>query len=283
MPRWARRLGLWLAAAVLAWALLIAGLWFRQEWLIFRPHTLPADWVFDKGADVHERWIEVPNGDGGNGGRLNALHLKLPNPDGVVFFLHGNGGSLENWFVNLDLYRRANVDLFMIDYRGYGKSPCCITSEAQMHADVAAAWAAIAPAYAGKTRVLFGRSLGTGLATALAAQVKPELTILASPYLGMAALADDHYPWVPKAVLRYPLATAELLPRLTTPVLLLHGSEDRLIDASHSRRLQALAPRAKLVLIDGAGHNDLQRFDSYRAALTNALDEAKAARTVSAR
>lgn len=271
MARWLRRLAGWATTLALVWALLVAALWFRQEWLIFRPHTLPADWVFDKGPDVHERWIEVP------GGRLNALHLKLPAPDGVVYFLHGNGGSLEGWFVNLDFYRRANLDLFMIDYRGYGKSPCCITSEAQLHADVRAAWEAIAPAYAGKKRVFYGRSLGTGLAATLAAEVQPELTVLASPYVGMAALAAEHYPWVPRAVLRYPLDTAAVLPRIRTPVLLLHGTEDRLIDVSHSRRLQALVPKARLVEIEGAAHNDVSRFDAFREALAAALAAAKAA------
>ncbi len=268
---WLRRLAGWALTAALLWAGLVAALWFRQEWLIFRPHTLPADWVFDKGADVHERWIDVP------GGRLNALHLKLPAPDGVVYFLHGNGGSLEGWFVNLDAYRRANLDLFMIDYRGYGKSPCCITSQAQLHADVRAAWQAIAPAYAGKTRVFYGRSLGTGLAAVLAAEVQPELTILASPYLSMAALADEHYAWVPQAVLRYPMRTDEALVRVTTPVLMLHGTEDRLIDVSHARRLKALRPQTTLVEIAGAAHNDVSRFDAYREAVAAALQQAKSA------
>ena len=277
MPRLLRRLATLAAGLALVWALLVALLWWRQEWLIFRPHTLPADWVFDQGPDVHERWIEVP------GGRLNALHLKLPTPDGVVFFLHGNGGSLEGWFGNLDVYRRANLDLFMIDYRGYGKSPCCITSEAQLHADVRAAWQAIAPAYAGKARVFYGRSLGTGLAAVLAAEVQPELTILGSPYHSMAALAEEHYPWVPKAVLRYPLATAEALPRVTTPVLMLHGTQDRLIDISHARRLQALRPQTTLVEIEGAGHPDVARFEAYRAAVAAALAQAAQAARSSAR
>lgn len=268
---WLRRLAGWALTTALLWAALVAALWFRQEWLIFRPHTLPADWVFDKGADVHERWIEVP------GGRLNALHLKLPAPDGVVYFLHGNGGSLEGWFVNLEPYRRANLDLFMIDYRGYGKSPCCITSEAQLHADVRAAWQAIAPAYAGKTRVFYGRSLGTGLAAVLAAEVQPELTILGSPYLSMKALADEHYPWVPRAVLRYPLDTGSALLRVNTPVLMLHGTEDRLIDVSHARRLKALRPQTTLVEIAGAAHNDVSRFPAYREAVAAALQQAKAA------
>ena len=277
MAQWLRRLATLAAGVAVVWALLVALLWWRQEWLIFRPHTLPADWVFDKGPDVHERWIEVP------GGRLNALHLKLPAPDGVVFFLHGNGGSLEGWFGNLDVYRRANLDLFMIDYRGYGKSPCCITSEAQLHADVRAAWQAIAADYAGKARVFYGRSLGTGLAAVLAAEVQPELTILGSPYHSMGALAEEHYPWVPKAVLRYPLSTAEALPSVATPVLMLHGTEDRLIDVSHARRLKALRPQTTLVEIEGAGHPDVARFEAYRAAVAAALAQAAQAARSSAR
>lgn len=255
--------GLWLAlVGLLAW---------KQEWLIFRPHTLPEAWVFDKGADVHERWIEVP------GGRLNALHLKRPAPDGVVFFLHGNGGSLEGWFSSLELYRRANFDLFMIDYRGYGKSPCCITSEAHLHADVRAAWQAIAPEYAGRARVLFGRSLGTGLAARLAAEVQPEALILASPFESLAALAREHYPWVPQAVLRYPLDTAASLAQVASPTWLLHGTDDRLIGIAHARRLLPQARQGRLVAIEGAGHNDLQRFAPYRAAIEEALDAARAA------
>lgn len=254
-----------LLAAALLWAGLVALLWFKQEWLIFRPHTLPADWVFDKGPDVHERWIEV------EGGRLNALHLKQPDARGLVFFLHGNGGSLEGWFVNLDLYRRHRLDLFMIDYRGFGKSPCCISSEAQLHADVRAAFDAVAPAYAGRPVVIFGRSLGTGLGTVLAAEVQPQLLILASAYKSLNALAEEHYPWVPDVVRRYSLDTAAALPRVRAPTLLLHGSEDRLIGAEHSRRLVPLAQQGRLVVIEGAGHNDLQRFERYRSELDAAL------------
>jgi pimeloyl-ACP methyl ester carboxylesterase len=254
------------ALALLAAYLLVLGaLYWRQEVLLFRPHKLPHDHVFQTPTDVHERWIEV------DGGRLNALHLRLPNPDGVVFFLHGNGGSLQSWFVNLDFYRRLNLDLFMIDYRGYGKSPGQIGSESELMADVRTAWQAIAPAYAGRKRVFFGRSLGTGPAAQLAAELQPEATVLVSPYFSMQRLAREHYPWVPGAVLRYPLRTDLALPRIEGPVLLVHGDEDSLIPARHARDLAPLARRGTLVIVPQAGHNDLQRFPAYTDALTAAL------------
>ncbi len=252
--------------ALLATYLLVLGaLYWRQEVLLFRPQPLPHDHVFQRAPDVHERWIEV------EGGRLNALHLRLPNPDGVVYFLHGNAGSLESWFVNLDLYRRLNLDLFMIDYRGYGKSPGRIGSESELMADVRAAWQAVAPAYAGRKRIFLGRSLGTGPAAQLAAELQPELTVLVSPYFSMTRLAREHYPWVPGAVLRYPLRTDLALPRIAGPVLLVHGDQDRLIPAQHARDLAPRAPRGTLAIVPGAGHNDLQRFPAYTEALAAAF------------
>ncbi len=251
------------AAAVYTSAM--AALWFGQERLLFLPVPLPADHRFVLGADVHETWVDVP------GARLNALHLRRPAPAGVVFFLHGNAGNLQSWFVNADFYRRANFDLFMIDYRGYGKSTSRIESEAQLIADVRAAWDSIAPQYAGKKRVVYGRSLGTGLAAMLSAELQPELTVLVSPYENMQALTADHYPGVPAAVLRYPLRTDEALARIKTPVLLVHGDADTLIAPAHSERLQKRAPQAKLLRVPGAGHNDLQLFDQYLGRYSQAL------------
>ena len=265
-PAWRLWLG-WALALLLAYAALLGALWLWQEKLLFHPRTLPAEHRFNAGADVHEVFIDVP------GARLNALHLRLPDPDGVVFYLHGNAGHLQSWFVNTDLYRRANLDLFMLDYRGFGKSSGHIESEAQLHADVRAAWAHIAAKYEGRHRVLVGRSLGTGLAATLAAEVQPELTLLISPYQSIASLAGEIYPWVPGALLRYPLRTDEALPRIKGPVLLLHGDRDATIPVEHSRRLLAAVPTARLAVIEGAGHNDLQAFDAYRQALAEALTQ----------
>jgi pimeloyl-ACP methyl ester carboxylesterase len=255
-----------LALAVLLYAVVLALLWWGQERLLFLPTTLAADHRYVLERDVHERTVDVP------GAQLHALHLKLPAPRGVVFFLHGNAGNLESWFVDLEFFRRANFDLFMIDYRGYGKSSGRIESETQLHADVLAAWAAVAPEYAGRKRVLFGRSLGTGPAVQLALQAKPELTNLASPYASMRALAAEVYPWVPSALLRYPLATDALVARLDTPLLLVHGERDDLIPPHHAEALQRAQPKARLHIVAGAGHNDLQVFDEYLAVLRAALD-----------
>jgi pimeloyl-ACP methyl ester carboxylesterase len=250
--------------AVAALLGLAAVVYLRQEALLFFPEPLPADYAFGL-PDVAEVRIEV------EGATLSALHLKLPHPKGVVFFLHGNAGNLANWFVKAPFYRQANFDLFMLDYRGYGKSTGRIQSEVQLRDDVAAAWRQLAPGYRSLRTVFYGRSLGTALAAGLAAQVQPDLTILVSPYWSMTELAHLHYPLLPTALLRYPLRTFQDITRIQGPVLLIHGERDPLIPFDHSVRLQALARNAQVVRIEGAAHNDLQEFDQYLKAIAHGL------------
>ncbi|HUD26090.1 MAG TPA: alpha/beta fold hydrolase [Burkholderiaceae bacterium] len=250
--------------AIVALAGLLALLYLRQEALIFFPQTLRADYDFGlPGVDE----VRVPV----DGATLSALHLTLPQPRGVVFFLHGNAGNLADWFVDTPFYWATNVDVFMIDYRGYGKSTGRIESEDQLHQDVAVAWRHIAARYQGQRKIIYGRSLGTALAARLAAQVQPDLTVLVSPYWSLAELARLHYPILPTSLLRYPLKTFEDIGRIEGAVLMIHGDRDALIPFDHSVRLQALARHSELVRIEGGGHNDLQEFDSYTRAIADAL------------
>lgn len=213
-----------LYAAVLLWVYL------RQENLLFFPEPLPSNHRFKLETDVHELSVPVP------GATLSVLQLRLPAPQGVVFFLHGNAGNLDTWFVNTALYREMNYDLVMLDYRGYGKSTGRIQSEAQLHADVDAVWAAVANRYQGLPPVVIGRSLGTALAARWASEHQPALTVLVSPYCSMADMAKEHYPLVPHFLLRYPLNTCEFAAQVKTPLLLIHGEKDDLISPQHSQR-----------------------------------------------
>jgi uncharacterized protein len=248
-------------------------LWFHQEKLLFQPTTLPANFAISPAPDVKEVTVPVP------GAQLSVLHLKAASSKGakgVVFFLHGNGGNIDTWFPDPDFYRSHQMDVVMMDYRGYGKSTGQIESEAQLRADVRAVWQHFAPQYAGKKKMVLGRSLGTalaaGLSVELAQQGQPvDATILISAYESMEKLALAHYPLVPSAVLRYPLRTYESVAALRSPLLLIHGQADSLIKPSHSQVLQKLAPQSRLVLVPKAGHNDLQEFEPYLQAIRDEM------------
>lgn len=254
-----------LLLTALGWAAAAAALWMGQEHLLFKPVSLAPDVRLSDEPDVSERFVEVP------GARLSVLELRLPDPKGVVFFLHGNSANLKAWFIDGSLYRRANLDLVMMDYRGFGKSTGRIESEAQLHDDVEAVWQSVAARYRGRRVVVYGRSLGTGLAATWAAAHQPDLTILVSPYSSMRDLAAEHYPWVPAAVLRYPLRSDLAVTRIRSPLMLFHGDQDSLIPLAHSQTLASRAPVARLSVIAGAAHADLHRFSEYRSGLLAAL------------
>jgi uncharacterized protein len=263
------------AAAVAAvYTAAIGYLWLRQERLLFEPTPLPADQPLVDDPDVHESTIAVP------GAKLSAAQLRLPDPRGVVFFLHGNSGNLQDCLAELDGFRQVNFDVVMFDYRGYGKSTGCIENEEQLRADVRTVWANFAGQYEGKRVVISGQSLGTALAAGLAAELceagrAPDLTFLVSPYSSMGELANELYPWVypwvPRQVLRYPLHTAEHAARLSGPLMLIHGDKDELIGIHHSHALRTAAPAAQLLSVEGAGHGDVHKFASFREALAGAL------------
>ena len=236
----------------------ITWLYFYQEKLIFPAKQLPDSFQFQFDQPFKE--VNIPI----KGGQLNALIFPQPEPRGLVFFLKGNGGNLVDWTTQLEFYQEANYDLFIFDYRSYGKSRGKITSEAQMHADVRAAWDWIIDEYRGKKTVIYGRSIGTAFATKLAVEVEPDLLILVSPFTSMVAMAKQVYPWAPTSLLRYRFNTDELIGNIKTPVAYAHGSDDIFIKPNHMQSLYDLTLSKKdKRIIEGAGHNDIHLFPEY--------------------
>ena len=250
----------------LAYAGLLAALYFNQERLIFPATTLPAGYPFKFDQRFEEIQVAVP------GGSLDALLFRQANPRGLVFYLHGNVGDLTTWTTGLDFYRRTNYDLFIFDYRGYGKSTGRIESEAQLHADARAAWEAIAPRYRDVPIVVLGRSLGTALAAHLAADVDPAMLVLITPFASMVEAATRQYPFAPDFLVKYPLRTDRDIERVRSPVLLVAGTQDLLTPLADSEHLKSLARSpVDLLIVEGAGHNNIHQFSAYLDGLADRL------------
>lgn len=249
---------------VLGYGGVAALFYWGQDKLIFNPTVLPSAYSSAL-PDVIE--VSVPV----EGATLSALHFKQSNPKGVVFFLHGNAGNLATWVLDTDFYRRNNYDLFIIDYRGFGKSTGRIESEAQLHADVLTAWNFITPQYEGRKRVIFGRSLGATLAAKLSTEVTADWTVLVSPFYSLDAMRQQYYPWLPAALMRYKFSTDEWLPIIKTPVTIVHGKIDALINISQAERLKVLTPKVELIEIEGGDHLNLHHLATYLDALSDRL------------
>ena len=256
-------------AGILAglYVLLCAVLYFQQERLLFAPVRLPAGYRFQFPSPFEERWTTASDGT-----RLHGLLFKAPESKGLLFYLHGNGGALDTWGEVAATYTRLHYDVFMLDYRGYGKSGGRISSQARMLDDVDEVYRALLPGYPESRTVVLGYSLGTGPATWLAARHRPQLLLLQAPYFSMRDMAAQLYPYVPGLVLRYPMPTNELITQVACPIVLFHGDRDAVIPLASSQRLKALLkPGDRLVVLPGAGHNGMSDNPDYQRTLAEVL------------
>jgi len=226
-------------------------LYFFQEKLLFRPDVLTKNHTFAFTGDFDEVYIPVEDNVD-----LHGLLFKSVNPKGLVFYLHGNGGSLDGWGRIAEGYISSGYDLFMLDYRGYGKSGGYIESEEQVNSDVDKAYAFLKKQYEEQNIIISGYSIGTGFATRLAAGKNIKALILQAPYYSMSMLISDKAPVVPEFVKRYKIPTYKYLEKVSAPVYMFHGTADELIGFSHAKLLLKHAkPTDVLVAIKGEGHN----------------------------
>lgn len=179
-----------LRMAALLYFLFLVVLFFFQERLIFMPVKLNADYKYDFQAPFEEKTIAFENGE------LNTLLFRVPQSKGVILYFHGNYGNLASWGeVARELSARTGYSTWTIDYPGYGKSTGAIRSEGQLHAMALKLYEAAKVELPNSPVVLYGRSIGTGVATRLASEQPVQALILESPYYGLKSVAGEVAPW----------------------------------------------------------------------------------------
>ncbi|HLK96353.1 MAG TPA: alpha/beta fold hydrolase [Hymenobacter sp.] len=243
-------------------------LYFQQERLLFFPTKLAANHRFSFPGRFEERWTLASDGT-----RLHSLLFSADSTSqGLIFYLHGNAGALDSWGDAAPVYTRLGYDVFLLDYRGYGKSGGQISSQEQLLQDAETAYQQLLAEYPENRVVVLGYSLGTGVAAWLAARHHPKLLILQAPYLSMRAVARQHYPWVPGFVVRYPLRTDEALPSVTAPIVIFHGDQDEIIDYQSTLKLKTLLkPEDQFITLPGTGHNGMTSNQMYQEYIQRIL------------
>jgi uncharacterized protein len=116
---------------------------------------------------------------------ISALYFNADHPKGVVLYFHGNAGSLRSWGAVAASFVGRGYDVLMPDYRGYGKSSGWIASEQMLHDDAAVAYQYLLGRYPEDQIVVYGRSIGSGIATYLAKTHRPRMLILETPYFSL--------------------------------------------------------------------------------------------------
>jgi alpha-beta hydrolase superfamily lysophospholipase len=207
-----------------------------------------------------------------DGGLINGIYFTVPSSRGVIYYLKGNSKSIKGWGKFAKDFLSNGYDFLMIDYRGFGKSRGK-RSQKRVFNDSQFMYKWLLERYSEDKIVLYGRSLGSGIAARIASWNKPRLLILDSPYYSFYYNTHRYLFWMPlKWIMRYPIRTDKYLETVSCPVIIIHGTNDYLIPFKQSKMLYNRYPdKIKLIPIKGAGHNNLQDYPAFYHALYDNL------------
>ncbi|MFC2131900.1 alpha/beta hydrolase [Bacteroidota bacterium] len=250
---------------IIAVVALSALVYYYQERLIFFPEKLENDYKFDFRSNFVERNFETKSGV-----IINALHFKTTNPKGVIYYHHGNAGCLAGWGEVGEYFLQYGYDVLIYDFRSYGKSTG-LKSEKGFYRDAQFIYDVLKTEYNEKDIVLYGRSLGTGIAAYLASKNNPGRLIMEAPFYNYLELKKVQFPMIPSFIMRYHFPTNEYITKVKCPILLIHGTDDDLIHQDNSQMLKEIKPDADITLIPGGHHNDLMGFDVYPEIMEKVL------------
>ena len=257
--------------ATLKWVLIVAAVGYcsllalmvvAQRSLMYFPDTVrtpPADAGFAQAQEVLL--------DSADGARVVVWHVPPRAGMPVVLYFHGNGGALRHRVARFAALTSDGTGLVALSYRGYGGSTHSPHEEG-LFADARATYEFVAATYPSARRVLWGESLGTGVAVAIAAERKTDALILEAPFTSTADIAASLYPIFPvRWLMKDQYRSDERIGKVDAPVLVLHGALDRVVPIAYGEKLYALAREPKkFVRFVRGGHEDLNDYGAVEAA-----------------
>lgn len=256
--------------------LIIASLYFLigialnmfQEKLLFLPTVLPQDYKYNSVYNFEELNLKTEDH-----ATLNAIHYKVENPKGVILYFHGNAGDLSRWSKVSEFFVAKDYDVLIMDYRTYGKSRGKLSEQA-FYNDADLFYSHLKKQYKEEDITVYGRSLGTGIATYIASKNKPKQLVLETPYSSIADVAKDRFPIFPvKWLLKYKFPSQNFIKNVTCPITIFHGTEDAIVPYKFGKKLASKAKQNQVnfITIDSGSHNNLISFKEYLEGIDEVL------------
>ncbi|MDX1666729.1 MAG: alpha/beta fold hydrolase [Saprospiraceae bacterium] len=267
--RKAKKILVYSISGVLCYGVLILGVYLFQDFFVYQPQELFVTSELDFDLPHQDVWLETADGE-----KIHGLFFEthLSDRKGVVLYLHGNRGHLGRWGQYQEAFTSRGYDFFAIDYRGFGKSTGTPTEEG-LYIDASAAYRWLSERYPAGDIVIYGRSLGSGVASHLAASYPARMLILETPYSDIKSVFEHNAPllYLPFP-LRAEFPNKDYLNRVPFPVYIFHGTQDELISYDSASDLkESLKAADRFITIRGGRHGNLADFPHYHFHLDQIL------------
>ena len=191
--------------------------------------------------------------------------LKLKNLKVLFYYFHGNAGDLSRWGIIAEYFVEKQYDVLVMDYRTYGKSTGKF-SESALYEDAQLCYDYLKNDYNENQITVYGRSLGTGIATNIASKNNPKQLILETPYYSILDVAQSRFPVFPvKQLLKYKMLSYQFIKETSCPILMLHGTDDQVVPYESAKKLFEASSRGQtaFINIEGGHHGNLSDFEVY--------------------
>lgn len=271
-----RRASIWLLLSLIVAGTLLgcSTLDEKQRAWIFQPSKSTWGGSARAAEGMDDVWIDFKSAETGQPVRLNALWLAQPRADApVLLYLHGARWNVRSSATRMRRLHSLGFAVLGVDYRGFGESTDTLPSEAMAYEDARAAWDWLAQQHPQRARFVFGHSLGAAIAVHLAGQVSDESgVILEGSFPSIAdVVAASRWGWLPVSpLITQRFEAGERVAAIGSPLLVVHGSADRLIPPELGRALYDKAREPKrFELVEGGSHHNTNAvgLDQYRAAV----------------
>ena len=243
--------------------------YFFQNRLIFVRYDIKGKYRFRLSQPHEEILLKSKEGE-----TLHALWMKTKNPKGLILYFHGNTGSLKRWGKIASHLTDYGYDVLAPDYRGYGKSTGR-PSEENLIADAHIFYAFALKHYKEKNIVIYGRSLGSGVAVQLAAVNHPKLVILETPFAILLEVVSSLLPFIPfRLLLKHPFKSIDYIEKIDSPIVIMAGTKDTQVPYRSSLRLYnrvASRDNAFFYAFNKGEHNTLATFKKYKQVMIDHL------------
>jgi pimeloyl-ACP methyl ester carboxylesterase len=245
------------------YTLICVALYFFQEKLIFFPEKLDKDHKFLFNQPFEEINIPVTNGKS-----IHGVLFTSDTSKGLIFYLHGNAGSVNSWGDVAKCYTDLHYNVFILDYTGYGKSEGPIKSQERLFEDIQITYNEMKKRFDEDRIVILGYSIGTGPASKLASTNHPKLLILQAPYYSLKDMMRHTYPIIPTFLLKYKFQTNQYLKDCKMPVIIFHGNQDEVIYYESSLKLKKeMKTGDTLITLNRQRHNGITDNPQYVTAI----------------
>lgn len=257
------------ASALCFYVIILFTFYLFRDSLIFQRTTINKSFTFAFDVPFREYFITTPDNI-----TINALYFSAPSPSkGLIFYLHGNADDLRRWGKFAKDFTSLGYDVFMMDYRGYGKSTG-YPKEETLHQDASFVFNWVATNIRPARTIIYGRSLGSGVASQLAIKAQPDMLILETPFADFADVIP--FPLQP-ALWLFPFdiqfSNLKTLPLVACRKIIFHGTSDWVVPLSSAEKLKPLLGKDdRFYIIPEAGHRNINKYQLYHEKLAEVLN-----------